>query len=148
MRFLVPGLAALAIVLGFAGCGENGDGGEGSGFADRADAVCSKYEARISRIPLADASDPQQLAIFLERANPVARQQNAELRKLPGANEPKARELLGALDAEVRASEKLRKAARRQDQTAARAALAEAGVATQRSKRAAEALDLLVCGAS
>lgn len=150
MRYLLPILAAIFLALGLAGCGgDGGDGGDGkSSFAERADVVCTKYEQRISRIPLADPNDAQQLAVFLERANPLAREQNDELRRLAGADDPEARRLLEALDAEVRAAEKLRRAARRQDQAATRAALAEAGAATQRSKQAAADLDLLVCGAS
>ena len=73
-------LACLGFVL--AGCqiGDNGDSDK-EAFIQQADAICQRYAQRIGGIP-----PPQtflrDFAVYLERAVPIARQQNAELRGL------------------------------------------------------------------
>ena len=70
-------LACLGFVL--AGCqiGDNGDSDK-EAFIQRADAICQRYAQRIGGIP-----PPQtflrDFAVYLGRAVPIARQQNAEL---------------------------------------------------------------------
>ena len=147
---LVLACVALVIVLGFAGCGGGDEESEAS-FVERADVVCSEAEQEISRVPQPqDPTDPLQLANFLERAVPVAKEQNAELKKLERPAEQKAQidELLAALDAEVDAAERMLAAAKSEDRQAIQQLLTESGLASAQAKRAAEGLDMAVCGAS
>lgn len=141
---------ALLVVLGFSGCG--GGGGESkASFADQADVVCSEAEQEISQFPQPqDPTDPLQLAVFLERAVPVAQKQNAELKKLERPAEQRAQinELITALDAEVDAAERMLAAAKREDRGAIQQLLTESGFASAQAKRLADEMDLVVCGAS
>ena len=147
MRFVVASVA-LFVVLGFPGCEEDGGQSKGS-FVDQADVICSEAEHEISQLPRPlDPSDPLQLAGFLERAVPVAKKQNTELKKLERPDEQRAQinELLTALDTEVDAAERMVAAAKRQDSGAIQQSLTESGFASAQSKRAADGLGLAVCG--
>ena len=147
---LVLACIALVVVLGFPGCG-GGDDENNASFVDQADVVCSEAEQEISRVPQPqDSTDPLQLANFLERAVPVAKEQNAELKKLERPAEQRAQieELLAALDAEVDTAERMLAAAKREDGQAIQQLLTESGLASAQAKRAADELDLAVCGAS
>lgn len=149
MRIAVACVALLAVLV-FPGCG-GGDGESEESFVDQADVVCSEAEQEISRVPQPqDPTDPLQLASFLERAVPVAQEQNAELKKLERPAEQKAQidELIAALDAEVDAAERMLAAAKREDRQAIQQLLTESGLASAQAKRAADELDLAVCGAS
>jgi hypothetical protein len=149
MRFVVASVALL-VVLGVPGCGGDGDKNKAS-FVERADVVCSEAEQEISRVPQPqDPTDPLQLANFLERAVPVAKEQNAELKELERPAEQKAQidELIAALDAEVDAAERMLAAAKSEDRQAIQQLLTESGLASAQAKRAAEGLDMAVCGAS
>jgi hypothetical protein len=139
---------ALLVVLGFPGCEEDGGKSKGS-FVDKADVVCSEAEHEISQLPRPlDPSDPLQLAGFLERAVPVAKRQNAELKKLerPAEQRTEINQLIAALDAEVDAAERMLAAAKREDSGAIQQLLTESGLASAQSKRMADQLDLVVCG--
>jgi hypothetical protein len=147
MRFVVA-CVALLVVLGFPGCEDDGGKNKGS-FVEQADVVCSEAEYQISQLPRPqNPSDPLQLAGFLERAVPVARKQNAELKKLERPAEQRAQinQLIAALDAEVDAAERMLVAAKREDPEAIQRLLTESGFASAQSKRLAEGLDLAVCG--
>lgn len=78
-------LAALVLVA--AGCqiGDNGDSDK-EAFIQQADGICQRYAQRISGIP-----PPQtflrDFAVYLRRAVPIARQQNAELEGLTPPDE-------------------------------------------------------------
>ena len=149
MRMVVA-CVALLVVLGFPGCEDDGGKSEAS-FVEQADVVCSEAEQEISRVPQPqDPTDPLQLARFLERAVPVAKEQNEELKKLERPPEQRAQinELLAALDAEVGAAERMLAAANREDRQAIQQLLSESGLASAQAKRAADGLDLAVCGAS
>jgi hypothetical protein len=149
MRIAVA-CVALLVVLGFPGCEE--DGGESkASFVEQADIVCSEAEQEISRVPQPqDPTDPLQLARFLERAVPVAKEQNEELKKLerPAAQKAQIDQLLAALDAEVGAAERMLAAANREDRQAIQQLLTESGLASAQAKQAADGLDMAVCGAS
>jgi hypothetical protein len=147
MRFVVASVA-LFVVFGFPGCEEDGGQSKGS-FVDQADVICSEAEHEISQLPRPlDPSDPLQLAGFLERAVPVAKKQNTELKKLERPSEQRAQinELITALDAEVDAAERMVAAAKGQDSEAIQQSLTESGFASAQSKRAADGLGLAVCG--
>ena len=147
---LVLACVALVVVLGLPGCGGGDEESEAS-FVEQADVVCSEAEQEISRVPQPqDPTDPLQLANFLERAVPVAKEQNAELKELERPAEQKAQidELIAALDAEVDAAERMLAAAKSEDRQAIQQLLTESGLASAQAKRAAEGLEMAVCGAS
>ena len=81
---------------------------------------------------------------------PVAQKQNAELKKLERPAEQRAQinELIAALDAEVDAAERMLAAAKREDRQAIQQLLTESGLASAQAKRAADGLDMAVCGAA
>lgn len=141
---------ALLVVLGFPGCGGD-DGDNNASFVDQADVVCSEAEQEISLVPQPqDPTDPLQLASFLERAVPVAQKQNTELKKLERPAEQRAQinELIAALEAEVDAAARMLAAAKREDRASIQQLLAESSVASAQAKRAADGLDMAVCGVS
>jgi hypothetical protein len=145
---------ALLVVFGFPGCDEDkgdedGSGGSGGTFVERADVVCSDAELEISRIARPQNSgDPLQVALFLERALPIARRQNQRLRRLERPEEQRVQidQLLAALEAEVAAGEQMLAAARRENRAGVQAALQQSQLATLGSRQAAQELGLVVCG--
>lgn len=146
MRYVVA-CVALLVVLGFPGC-EDDEGGNGS-FAEQADAICTDAETQIGRIAQPqDPNDPLQLALFLERAVPIARTQNRKLKQLERPSEERAQinQLIGALEAEVDAAERMLAAARRQNRPEIQQRLRESGLASQQSSQLAQGLGLQVCG--
>jgi hypothetical protein len=146
VRYVVASLALL-VVLGFPGC-EDDDGG-GDSFTEQADAICTEAEAQIGRIaPPQDPTDPPQLALFLERAVPIARRQNQQLKQLerPAEQRTQINQLIGALEAEVDAAQRMLAAARREDRAEMQQRLQESGVASAQSGQLAQRLGLKVCG--
>lgn len=145
---LALGLIVLVGLLGGCGFGEDEKGEQGS-FVDRADVICSDAEHRISQLarPL-DPSDPLQLASFLERALPIAREQISKLRELerPPELEERINALMGALNREVDAAARILEAARAQNAGAMQQAQMQSGIASAESRRLADDLDLAVCG--
>jgi hypothetical protein len=145
MRLLLAAAAVLA-VLGLTGCmGDDGD----KSFAEEADAVCSDAQVQISRVQQPqDPRDPLQLALFLERAVPIARAQNREMRELERPEEQRAQinAFLGALEAEVDAAERMLAAARREDREAVQALGQESALASAQTQQFAQRLGLRVCG--
>lgn len=148
MRFLV-GAAILLAALGSTGCmGDDGDGRQS--FVEEADAVCSDAQVQISRVQQPqDPRDPLQVALFLERAVPIARSQNRRLRELerPEDRRTEINAFLGALEAEVDSAERMLAAARREDREAVQATLQDAGLAAAQTRQFAQRLGMKVCGA-
>jgi hypothetical protein len=148
MRYLAAA-AALAVLLVCAGCmGE--DGGDES-FTEQADEICSDAQIQIARVQQPqDPRDPLQVALFLERAVPIARAQNRRLRELdrPEGQEQRSRvnAFLGSLEAEVDAAERMLAAARREDRDAVQASLQESALTGAQTRQFAEQLGMQVCG--
>lgn len=96
-------LVLASLVLVVAGCqiGDNGDSDK-QAFIQRADAICQRYAQRIGGIP-----PPQtflrDFAVYLRRAVPIARQQNAELEGLtaPGEIQSDFRRMISLLDEQL-----------------------------------------------
>ena len=147
MRFLV-GAAVVLAALGSTGCmGDDGDGRQS--FVEQADAICSDAQGQISRVQQPqDPRDPLQVALFLERAVPIARAQNRRLRELerPEDRRTEINAFLGALEAEVDVAERMLAAARREDREAVQAHLQESGLASAQTQQFAQRLELDVCG--
>jgi hypothetical protein len=139
--------AAVAVLLACAGC--MGDDGGDESFTERADEICSNAQVQISRVQQPqDPRDPLQVALFLERAMPVARSQNRELRALERPEEQRTQinAFLGALEAEVDVAERMLAAARREDRDAVQATLQESAVTAAQTRQFAERLGMQVCG--
>jgi hypothetical protein len=143
-------LAAVALVVVVLASGCMGDdGGGGQSFTERADEICSDAQIQIARVQQPqDPRDPLQVALFLERAVPIARAQNRELRALerPEENRSRVNAFLGALEAEVDAAERMLAAARREDRDAVQATLQESAVTAAQSRQFAQELGMQVCG--
>jgi hypothetical protein len=146
MRYLVAA-AAVLVALGFPGCED--EGREREEFIKQADAVCSDAQVQIDRVVRPqDPRDLLQLALFLERAVPIARSQNRRLKALERPEEEKAEinRLIGALEAEVDAAERMLAAAKRESQPGIQAALQDSAIAGAQTEQAARNLGLRVCG--
>jgi hypothetical protein len=146
MRVLAAA-AALLVVFG-AGC-MGDDGNDSASFVEEADEICSDAQLAMSRVQQPqDPRDPLQLALFLERAVPVAREQNRKLKALERPDDQRAQinRWLGALDAEVDVAERMLTAARREDSRAVQAALQESALASAQSRQFAQQVGLRVCG--
>jgi hypothetical protein len=98
------GRQAVAVALAAAllsGCDFGSDSGKAE-FVRDADAICARYERQISLIP-----QPQtflrDFAVYMRRVVPIAREQNAELRRLEAPEDDAAdfRRMLALLDQQL-----------------------------------------------
>lgn len=146
MRYFAA--VALAVLLMCTGC--MGDDGGDESFTEQADEICSDAQVQIARVQQPqDPRDPLQVALFLERAVPIARTQNRRLRELErpeGEERSRANAFLGALEAEVDAAERMLAAARREDREAVQASLQDSAVTAAQTRQFAEQLGMQVCG--
>jgi transcriptional regulator with GAF, ATPase, and Fis domain len=137
-------LAGAAVVVLAAGCG-----GEKrlsrEEYSKRADAICSKYNARIKA--LGQPGSIRALPRYVDRALPIARKGTEELRRLepPKDEEKTANEWLDQNDSAVGALERLRDAAKHADRSGIQAALTEAAAANRAANRFARQLGLRIC---
>jgi hypothetical protein len=144
-------LAALVVVslaaVGCMGGGENGVSRDD--YIARADGVCGTYQVRLSRIPRPVTSDPGELGTFLERALPIAREQNDELEDLPRPSEADDRQqveqLLALLDQELDFNEAAREAANEGAPPPLDSALQQGAAVSAEAGQLAEQLGFVVC---
>jgi hypothetical protein len=141
VRWIVVALVVLLV----AGCG----GGSGrlskEEYSKRADAICTKYNAKIRA--LGRPTSIGALPAYVDRALPLARKGTAELRALepPKGEERTAKEWLDQSDSVVGSMERLRDAAKKGDRAGIQAALSEASSANRTANRLARRLGLRVC---
>jgi hypothetical protein len=139
--------AALAVVVAalVAGCG----GGSGrlskAEYAKRADAICTKYNAKLKA--LARPTGISALPDYVDKALPLARKGDDELRGLkpPKDEEQTVKEWLDQNDSVVGSMERLRDAAKKGDRAGIQTALNEASSANRTANRLARSLGLRVC---
>src|SRR5919198_2736357 len=138
--FVVFAVAALA-----AGCGGGGGRLSKAEYAKRADAICTKYNAKLKA--LARPTGIGELPAYVDRALPLARKGTDELRALepPKDEERTAKEWLDQNDSVVRSMERRRDAAKKRDRAGIQTALNEATSANQTANRLARRLGLSVC---
>jgi hypothetical protein len=135
---------ALTVLL-VASCG----GGDGrlskEEYAKRADAICTKYNAKLRAI--ARPTSISGLPAYVDRALPVARKGDDELRALkpPKDQEKTADEWLDQNDSVIGSMERLRDAAKKGDRAGIQVALNEASSANRTANRLARQLGLGVC---
>jgi transcriptional regulator with GAF, ATPase, and Fis domain len=141
MRSILVGVAVVALA---AGCG-GGKRLSRAEFSKQADAICSKYNAKIRA--LGQPGSVRALPRYVDRALPIARKGTEELRRLkpPKDDEKTASEWLDQNDSAVGALERLRDAARHADRAGIQAALSEAAAANRAANRFARQLGLRVC---
>ena len=138
-------LAVAAVIALAAGCGGGGKRLSRAEFSKQADAICSKYNAKIRA--LGQPGSVRALPRYVDRALPIARKGTEELRGLkpPKDEEKIANEWLDQNDSAVGALERLRDAARHADRTGIQAALSEAAAANRAANGFARQLGLRVC---
>ena len=137
---LVVGAVFLA-----AGCGGGGGGLSKAEYAKRADAICTKYNAKLRG--LARPTSISGLPAYVDKALPLARKGDDELRALkpPKDEEQAAKEWLDQNDSVVGSMERLRDAAKKADRAGIQVALNEASSANRTANRLARRLGLSVC---
>ena len=139
------GFFALAVVVLAGGCGGGEKRLSQQEYAKRADAICTKYNAKIKA--LGQPGSVRALPGYVDKALPVARKGTDELRGLkPPKNEEKtAKEWLDQNDAVVAALERLRDAAKHADRTGIASALSDAASANRAANGFARQLGLRIC---
>jgi hypothetical protein len=141
MRRLVLAFVVLLAV----GCGGSGGRLSKADYAKKADAICKSYDAKIRAVsrPLSVTDLPG----YVDRALPVARKGNEELRalKAPKAEEKAAKEWIDQNNAVVAAMERLRDAAKKGDRAGIQVALSEATAANRAANGLARRLALRDC---
>jgi hypothetical protein len=139
--------AALAVVVValVAGCGGGSNRLSKDEYAKRADAICSKYNAKLKA--LARPASISALPDYVDKALPLARKGDDELRGLkpPKDEVQTAKEWLDQNDSVVGSMERLRDAAKKGDRAGIQTALNEATSANRTANGFARRLGLRVC---
>jgi hypothetical protein len=142
---------ALLVVLALAatGCMGDDEGGSTEDYIARADAVCGDHQVQLSRIPRPVTADPRELATYLERALPIAREQFEQLEALPKPDSEDDRaqveQLLGLLGQELEVNESAQEAAAAGNRNVLNSQLQQGAVFSSEAGRLAEQLGFAVC---
>jgi soluble cytochrome b562 len=128
-----------------AGC-EFGSGDGSAEFIKEADAICARYERQISLIPQ-PRTFLRDFAVYMRRTIPIARQQNAELRRLdpPEGDADDFRRMLDLLDQQLDIAAQAGELAFRGNEEAAQAALEESLTPAGEASRLAEEIGFFSC---
>jgi hypothetical protein len=120
----VPFVLILVLVAG--GCGGGSSRLSKSDFRSKADAICRKYEGQIAKATANVGSGASQIADTIDKALPLIRKGQGELRDLNAPEDlaAKYKQWLDQGDDQVSEAENLRDAARSNDAKAFRSALA------------------------
>jgi hypothetical protein len=143
-------LAALGLVaVAAAGCMGDDEAVSREDYVAKADGVCGTYQVRLSRIPRPVTDEPAELGAFLERALPIAREQNEKLADLEKPSDEDTRnqvdQLLDLLDQELDFNEAAQKAASSGDRAALDNSLRQGTAASAQAGQIAEQLGFVVC---
>jgi hypothetical protein len=142
--------ALLALVA--AGCMGDDEAVSREDYIARADGVCGTYQVRLSRIPRPATADPGELGVFLERALPIAREQNEKLADVPKPSDEETRDqvdqLLALLEQEIAFNESAQEAASSGDQAALDSALQQGAAVSAEAGQLAEQIGFVVCARS
>jgi hypothetical protein len=135
----------VAVVGLVAGCGGSSGRLSKAEYAKRADAICTKYNAKLKA--LARPTGISGLPAYVDKALPLARKGDDELRALepPKDEERTAKEWLDQNDSVVGSMERLRDAAKKGDRAGIQTALNEASSANRTANGLARRLGLTVC---
>jgi hypothetical protein len=140
----------LLVALVAAGCmGGDDEAVSRSDYLAKADGVCGEYQVRLSRIPRPVTADPAELGAFLERALPIAREQNEKLAEVPKPSDELTRDqvdrLLVLLDQELELNEAAQRAASSGDRAALDTALQQGAAVSAEAGQLAEQIGFVVC---
>lgn len=140
------GTAPAVLALAIAGCG-GGGGVSKSEYVSKADAICSKYNAKIKAL---GNPDPSELGKFVGKGKALASQELAELKALDRPDELKKDldEVYGILDQEIAKFDDLQAAAEKQDAAAITKAVGELDKLDKRSEVIAKKIGMKACGAT
>jgi multidrug efflux pump subunit AcrA (membrane-fusion protein) len=137
------------LVLAAAGCMGDDEAVSRDDYVAKADGICGTYQVRLARIPRPVTDDPAELKLFLERALPIAREQNDKLADLDKPSDEETRnevdELLDLLDQELDFNEAAQEAASSGDQAELNSALQQATVVSAEAGRLSERIGFVVC---
>jgi hypothetical protein len=144
-RLAVLGLLMFAL----AGCMGEDEAVSRADYVAKADGVCGTYQVRLSRIPRPLTAEPAELGVFLERALPIAREQNEKLADLEKPSDEETREqvdqLLALLEQEIDFNDAAQEAASSGDRAALDSALQQAAAVSAEAGQIAEQLGFVVC---
>ena len=143
-------LTVILLALATAGCmGDDDNGGSREDYVAKADGICGDYQVRLSRLPRPRTADPAELAAYLDRALPIAREQLEKLKDVPkpagDTDKQDVERLLALLDQELDLNEAAQKAAAAGDTAAAQSDLQQAAPISAQSNQLAEQLGFVVC---
>jgi hypothetical protein len=140
-------LAPLALLAALAGCGDDG-GGEltKAEFIKQADAICTKFDARLKAIP--QPKTAAEIADYADKATPVAREGVDDLRELEAPDDfaAQAKTLIDGLDSDVKLFEDLASAAAKNDTARLEEIGGEAERRTAERERQARSAGFKSCG--
>jgi hypothetical protein len=139
----------LVIALAAAGCMGGDEGVSTEDYIARADAVCGDHQVRLGRIPRPVTADPRELATYLERALPIAREQLEQLQALPKPSSDDDRgqveQLLALLGQELDVNEAAQEAAAAGNRRVLDSQLQQGAVFSAEAGRLSEQLGFAVC---
>jgi len=140
-------LALLAALAG--GCMGGDEEDSRDDYVARAPGDCGTYQVRLSRIPRPVTAEPAELGAFLDRALPIAREQNEELADLPKPSDEETRnqvdQLLALLEQELDFNEAARDAAKAGQQAELDNALRQGAAVSAEAGQIAEQIGFVVC---
>jgi predicted Zn-dependent protease len=141
------GVVLIASVLALSACGGGGGRLSKADFQAKANAICSKYNAKIKRALANVSSDPHSLASAMDRALGYIKKGTKELDDLdpPKAYEAKYQELSRINHEEISTGQKLATAARASDKAAIQSAIAQLESQGKKSDRLATEMGLDSC---
>ena len=142
--------AVILLSLAAAGCmGGDDEAVSREDYVAKADGICGDYQVRLSRIPRPATAEPGELGVFLERALPIAREQNEKLADLDKPSDDETRsqvdQMLALLDQEIDFNEAAQKAASAGDRDALDSALQQGTAVSAEAGQIAEQLGFVVC---
>jgi hypothetical protein len=146
MRRLAVLLVGCALAAGCMGGDDEGVSRED--YIAKADGVCGTYQVRLSRIPRPVTAEPAELGIYLERALPIAREQQEKLSDLPrpeGEDRDQIDQLLALLEQELAFNEAAQRAASEGDRATLDNQLQQGAAVSAEAGQLAEQLGFVVC---
>jgi hypothetical protein len=137
-------ILVLAILV-LSGCQFGGDSGKAE-FIRQADAICARHEAEISRIPQ-PRTFLRDFAVYMRRVVPIAREQNADLRRLEAPEDQAAdfQRMLTLLDEQLRIWEEAGEAAFAGDDRQAQATFGQSSGPGDEAQRIAGEIGFFSC---
>lgn len=146
MRRLLA-LVVISVVAG--GCMGGDEELSRDDYVAKADGVCGTYQVRLSRIPRPVTAEPTELGAFLDRALPIAREQNEKLADLPKPSDEETRnqvdQLLALLEQELDFNTAARDAAKAGQQAELDSALQQGAAVSAEAGQIAEQIGFVVC---